>query len=148
MNKRQTTTQAAALVKLAMKLVDEGEPFDISDLDFTVEDLVRMKSLLSTQRQAIYMVNKSFAVYWDDVHFDEVYEEEFTKWSVGMTAGKVIIDDTAFYEWLASKSAIQLTKLVSASAIKVGGMTPAERDTLLDETPTSKNLSIKNSRRY
>ena len=65
-----------------------------------------------------------------------------------MTAGKVIIDDTAFYEWLASKSAIQLTKLVSASAIKVGGMTPAERDTLLDETPTSKNLSIKNSRRY
>ncbi len=148
MNKRETTTQAAALVKTAMKLVDEGEPFDISDLDFTVEDLVRMKSLLSTQRKAIDMVNKSFAVYWDDVHFDEVYEEEFTKWSVGMTAGKVIIDDTAFYEWLASKSAIQLTKLVSATAIKVGGMTPAERDSLLDETPTSKNLTIKNSRRY
>ena len=148
MNKRQTKTQAAALVKLAMKLVDEGGPIDISDLDFTVEDLVRMKSLLSTQRKAIDMVNKSFAVYWDDVHFDEVYEEEFTKWSVGMTAGKVIIDDTAFYEWLASKSAIQLTKLVSATAIKVGGMTPAERDTLLDETPTSKNLTIKNNRRY
>ena len=74
MNKRQTKTQAAALVRLAMKLVDEGEPFDISDLDFTVEDLVRMKSLLSNQRKAIDMVNKSFAVYWDDVHFDEVYE--------------------------------------------------------------------------
>jgi len=147
-NKRETTTQAAALVKTAMKLVGEGEPFDISDHDFTVEDLVSMKSLLSSQRRAIDMVNKAFAVYWDDVHFDEVYEEEFTKWSVGMTAGKVIIDDTAFYEWLASKSAVQLTKLVSATAIKVGGMTPIERDTLLDETPTSKNLTIKNSRRY
>ena len=148
MNKRQVTTQEAALVKTAMKLVDEGEPFDISDHDFTVEDLVSMKSLLSTQRKAIDMVNKAFAIYWDDVHFDEVFNEEFTRWSVGMTKGKRIIDDTIFYEWLASKSAIELTKLVSASAIKVGGMTPSERDTLLDETPTTMNLTIKNSRRY
>ena len=148
MNKREITTQAAALVKTAMKLVGEGEPFDISDHDFTVEDLVSMKSLLSTQRKAIDMVNKAFAVYWEDVHFDEVFNEEFTRWSVGMTKGKRIIDDTIFYEWLASKSAIELTKLVSASAIKVGGMTPAERDTLLDETTTTMNLTIKNSRRY
>lgn len=140
--------ESAKLVKMAMQVTGEGEPLDLTDLDFSLEDLVGMKAYLSHQRQAIDMVNKALAVYWDTVHFEEVYEEEFTKWSVGSTKGKVILDETTFYEWLASKSAVELTKLVSASAIKVGGMTPAERDTLLDETPTSKNLTIKSNRRY
>jgi uncharacterized protein YecA (UPF0149 family) len=148
MNKTQTKAKAAELVKMAMQMTGEGEPLDLTDNDFTLENIVRMKAILSNQRRAIDMVNKAFAQYWDEIYHDEVYEEEFTKWSVGTTAGKRIIDDDAFFNWLASKSAIELTKLISATAIKVGGMTPAERDTLLDETPTNMNLTIKNSRRY
>ena len=148
MNKTQTKAKAAALVKMAMPLTNEGELLDLTDNDFTLEDIVRMKSILSNQRKAIDMVNKAFAIYWDEIHHDEIFEEEFTKWSVGTTAGKRIIDDTQFFEWLASKSAVELTKLVSATAIKVGGMSPAERNTLLDETPSNMNLTIKNSRRY
>jgi len=147
-NKRQSEAKATALVKMAMPLTSEGELLDLTDNEWTMEDIVRMKSYLSTQRKAIDMVNKAFAIYWDEIHHDEVFEEEFTKWSVGTTAGKRIIDDTQFFEWLASKSAIELTKLVSATAIKVGGMSPAERNTLLDETPTNMNKTIKSSRRY
>jgi len=147
-NKTQTKAKATALVKMTMPLTGEGEPLDLMDEDFSMEDIVRMKSYLSNQRKAIDMVNKAFAVYWDEMHHDEIFEEEFTKWSVGTTAGKRIVDDTKFFEWLASKSAIELTKLVSATAIKVGGMSPAERDTLLDETPTNMNKTIKSSRRY
>ena len=148
MNKRETKSTAKGLVEMAMLVTDEGEPLDLTDHDFTMEDIVRIKSLISHQRKAIDMVNKGLAIYWDEIHHDEIFEEEFTKWSVGTTAGKRIINDTTFYEWLASKSAVELTKLVSATAIKVGGMSPAERNTLLDETPTNMNLTIKNNRRY
>ena len=148
MNKRETKSTAKGLVEMAMKITDEGEHLDLTDLDFSIEDIVRLKSLMSHQRKAIDMVNKALAIYWDEIHHDEIFEEEFTKWSVGTTAGKRIINDTTFYAWLASKSEVELVKLVSASAIKVGGMTPAERNTLLDETPTNMNLTIKNNRRY
>lgn len=136
------------LVELAMNITGEGEPLDLSDWDFTLEDLVAMKSHLSRQRTAIDLVNKALAVYWSEVFPNEVYEDEFTKWKVGTRKGKRIIDNDAFFTWLASKNADDLSKLVSASAIKVGGMSPAERDTLLDETPTNSELSIVNNRRY
>ena len=148
MNKTQTKSKARSLVEMAMLVTDEGEPLDLTDNDFTMEDIVRIKSLISHQRKAIDMVNKALAIYWDEIHHDEIFEEEFTKWSVGTTAGKRIINDTNFYKWLASKNEVELVKLVSATAIKVGGMTPAERDSLLDETPTNMNLTIKNNRRY
>ena len=148
MTTKVTETKARQLVKMAMKVTGEGEMLDLSDEDFTLKKLVELKAHLSHQRKGIDMVNKALAIYWDEEHYDEVYEEQFTRWKVGITKGKRIIDDTKFFEWLATKSAVELSKIVSASAVKVGGMSPAERDTLLDETPTNMNLSITSSRRY
>ena len=148
MTTKVTETKARQLVKMAMKVTGEGEMLDLSDEDFTLKKLVELKAHLSHQRKGIDMVNKALAIYWDEEHYDEVYEEQFTRWKVGITKGKRIIDDTKFFAWLATKSAVELSKIVSASAIKVGGMSPAERDTLLDETPTNMNLSITSSRRY
>lgn len=138
--------QAAAteLIRLASMVGPEDEGLDLSDLEYTIEDMAHLRSELSSQRRAIDMVNKALAVAWDDNYGNGVYEDEFKEWYLGRSKGKRIIDPEVFYMWLATKDADELARLVSASAIKVGGMTPAERDSLLDETSTQKELSINN----
>lgn len=141
--------QAAAteLIRLAQMVGPEDEGVDLSDLEYTIEQLAHLRSELSGQRRAIDMVNKALAVAWDDNYGNAVYEDEFKQWYLGRAKGKRVIDPDTFYAWLATKDADELSRLVSASAIKVGGMTPVERDILLDETSTQKELSINNKER-
>ena len=138
----------AALIKLGQAVSGEGEVLTLSDWDLSLEDLVELRSELSSMRNAIDIVNKALAVYWNDTYKGQSLEDEHTKWSVKAAKGKRIIDESSFYAWLASKDADDLSKLVSASAIKVGGMSPVERETFIDEEPTNATLSIVNNRRY
>ena len=143
----ELTTETQALLHLAEMVGPESEGLDLSDRDYTLEELVAMRSKLSATRRAIDVVNKALAKNWDDNHGNAVYEDEHKVWSLGRPKGKRIIDTEVFYQWLATKDAEDLAGLVSASAVKVGGMTPAERDSLLDETSTQKELSINNKDR-
>ena len=139
--------QAAAteLIRLALMVGPEDEGLDLSDLEYTIEQLAHLRSELSSQRRAIDMVNKALARAWDENYGNEVYEDEFKEWYLGRPKGKKVIDTETFYAWLATKDADELSRIVSTSAVKVGGMSPVERDTLLDETSTQKELTI-NSR--
>ena len=141
--------QAAAteLIRLAQMVGPEDEGLDLSDLEYTIEQMAHLRSELSGQRRAIDMVNKALAQAWDVQYGNGVYEDEFKEWYLGRAKGKRVIDPEVFYAWLATKDADELARLVSASAIKVGGMSPAERDSLLDETSTQKELSINNRER-
>ena len=141
--------QAAAteMIRLAQMVGPEDEGLDLSDLEYTIEQMAHLRSELSGQRRAIDMVNKALAQAWDVQYGNGVYEDEFKEWYLGRAKGKRVIDPDTFYAWLATKDADELARLVSASAIKVGGMTPAERDSLLDETSTQKELSINNRER-
>lgn len=134
------------LLDIARRIDKEGEPLTLDD-SFTLEEMVQLKSFLSSTRQAIDMVNKGLAMHWDEHHHGEQYDMEFNSWYVGTRKGKVILDDDTFYKWLATKTPVELSKLVSASSIKVGGMSPAERDTHLDETPRSTDVAIQTSQR-
>ena len=66
---------------------------------------------------------------------------------MGQTKGKRIVDADMFYAWLATKDAEELSKLVSAASVKVGGMSPVERETHLDETPRNDDVTIQNKPR-
>ncbi len=144
----ETEEMSNHLVKLAMRLMPEDEGIDVSDHDYSMEQLASMRSLLSSQRRAIDVVSKALAIYWSENHKDKIYDDGVSDWKVGRTKGKRVIDPDMFYEWLSTMSAQRLSKLISPSSIKVGGFMDAERETFLDESPTSDKLSLNSKPHY
>ena len=142
MSSKWIRTEVSELLRLAGRLSPEGEGLDLRDRDYAPEDMAQLRSYLSTMRRSIDLINSAMAKAWQLDHTDEVWDDGNNTWKVGRTKGKRIIDEDLFYEWLASKDEDELARLVSATAVKVGGMTPAERETLLDETEVNDRLSI------
>lgn len=135
---------ALELIALASLVTKEGEGMDLADLDMSLEDIVRMRSMLSGWRSSIDGINKALAKKWDIEHGNAVYDDEFTRWFLSRPKGKRALDADLFYEWLATKDAEELKKLVPVRSIKVSGMSQAERTTLLNEEPTSQDVVIQN----
>ncbi len=135
------------LIELAKRLGPEDEGIDISDREYTQEQLAGIRSLLGRTRKAIDIVSASLAIEWDGAHKGAYYDDGANIWSVGRTKGKKVVDPAAFFEWLATKDADELSKLVPAREVKVGGMSDAERSTFLDESPTSERLTLKSKPR-
>lgn len=131
------------LLNLAGRLQPEGEPLDISDKEYSMAEMAELRSYLSTQRRNIDLINKALAVEWQGQYEGGTHDDGTNVWSVGKTKGKRVIDLDLFFQWLSEKDSEQLSRLVSERAIKVTGMTPVERETLLDETATNDTFSIK-----
>ena len=136
------------LIARALLLAPEAEIFE-PDREYTVEDMSALRSRLSRMRTAIDFINKGLAIHWKAEFPGEAWNDEDADllWWVGTTKGKRIVHDELFYEWLATKDAEELAKLVSATAVKVGGMSEVERSTHLDETPRNTDVSILNKPR-
>ena len=134
--------EAADLIEMARHLLPESEPIDLREHEFTPEQMALLRSHLSTMRRSIDLISAGLARAWQLDHTDEVWNDGNSTWSVKRAKTKSIIDTDLFYDWLASKDAEQLARLVSATAVKVGGMTPAERETLLDESEVKDRLTI------
>ncbi len=140
-------TEMLELIELAKQLGPEDEGINISDREYTQEQMAGIRSLLGTTRKAIDLVSAALAVEWDEAHNGEYFNDGANIWSVGRTKGKKVVDLPAFYAWLATKDADELAKLMPAREVKVTGMTPAERSTFLDESPTSDKLTLKSKPR-
>jgi nucleosome binding factor SPN SPT16 subunit len=142
MDRRKLKKEVRELIELAQRLRPEGEGIDLSDREYSTQDMAEIRSYISGQRKAIDVISGAIAVEWNDKHKDKSYDDGNNIWSLSRTKGKVIVDSEQFYKWLATKDADQLAKLVSATAVKVGGMSVVERETLLDETPRTEKLSL------
>jgi len=147
MAKTTVDEQVRGLLDLAMRLMPEGEGIDLTDKDYETEDLVALKNRVSTIRSACDVVNHALARVWKNDHLGERYVDEFNTYYLDKTRGKKAIDRKAFYEWLATKDAAELSTLVADYNIKTGGMTSAERATFLDESPTTDRFTIKSTLR-
>ena len=135
--------EVSELLRLAGRLQPEGEPLDLTDREYAMEDMAALRSYLSSQRRSIDLINGALAKVWHREFEGGTFDDGANVWSVGTTKGKRVIDLDLFYQWLSEKDAEQLAKLVSGNSIKVTGMTPVERETLLDETSTNDKLTIK-----
>ena len=142
----QTEKVAFDLMQLADKVAPEGEPLDLTDRDMTLDELVQLRSQLSSWRKAIDLANKALAKYWDEKFPGQKFDNGYGEWSVGNTKMKELVGDDLFMEFLASKDADGLKRLFTpsrlATVVKVSGMTPAERDTFISEVFTDAGLSI------
>ena len=137
------TKEMLELIDLAKRLGPEDEGIDISDREYAPQDMAEMRSLLSSTRKAIDIVGAALANEWDNEHKGVSYDDGANLWYVARTKGKKVIDPEAFFEWLNTKDAKELTLLVPSYSIKVSGMSDAERTTFLDESPTSDRLTLK-----
>jgi hypothetical protein len=142
MTQNKLKAEAKRLLALASRLSPEGEGIDLGDMDYTPEEMAQIRSYLSVMRRSIDSVNSALAKKWQLSNTDEVWDDGANTWYVSKSKGKRIIDTDLFYEWLETKDSDELSRLVSATAVKVGGMTPTERETLLDETAVNDRLSI------
>lgn len=137
--------ECEALIARALLLAPEAETF-VPDDEYSMEEMSALRSRLSSMRRGIDFINKGLAIHWKDEFPGESFVDEDTNivWWVGTTKGKRIVDADMFYAWLATKDADELSKLVSATAVKVGGMSPVERSTHLDEEPRNTDVTIQN----
>jgi hypothetical protein len=138
----ETHASASALIVLAMKTVTEGEPFDLSDQDLTLEEIVALRSHLASMRTAIDQINKGLAIYWANRYPHETLETETKVWSLSRPKGKRAVSEDQLYMWLSTLSYDRLKKLVPVHSLRVSGMTEGERETFLDETPITKDVGI------
>jgi len=141
-DEREIQEAAAELISLARSYVGEGEPMDITDMGYTAEEMALLRSEMKSIYAATKVVNKALADAWNFDHKYESYDDGANVWYLGRTKGKKIIDQDLFYEWLAEQGADKLRSLFSGYNVKVGGLTPAERDNFLDETAAHDTLTI------
>ncbi len=146
LSSKELREESESLLNLAQRVGPEGEGLEIDD-DYEVEEIVQLRSHLSSVRKAVDVVNKGLAKLWLREFPNVRYSDEFVEWYLGQAKGKKVIEPDAFYQWLATLDAERLSKIIAVSSIKVGGMTETERMTFLDETPTSQTLRIMNKPR-
>ncbi len=146
LSKKELREETESLLSTAMMLEPESEGMTIDD-SYEVDEIVQLRSHLSTMRRSIDIINKGLAKLWLQEFPNIKHDDEFTTWYLGQSKGKKILDASAFFAWVATLEPERLEALFSASAVKVGGMTETERMTFLDETPTNAGLSIQNKPR-
>jgi len=135
-------SEADRLIDLGLMLNPEGEPLDLTDVEYTPKQMAELRSLLSSMRKSIDTVNNALARAWDTDHQGESYTDDVNRHWVGRAKKKEFIKDSGFYDWLATKTADELVSLVNPTTIKVTGLTDTERSTFFDESKRTDRLSI------
>lgn len=142
MSDRWVRAEASNLLAIAERLNPEGEGLDLTDRDYTVQQMAELRSYLSSMRSGVDAVNGGLARAWEAEHLGESYVDGTNKWWVGRAKKKEWIKDAGFHDWLATLDADRLATLINPNTIKVGGLTPAERETFFDESKRTDRLSI------
>lgn len=148
MTKKWLQTEVTSLLNLAGRVAPEGEGLDITDREYAMEDMAELRSFLSSQRKAIDVISNALARAWDEQFGGKTYDDGTNTWKVGRSKGRRLVDEDSFYNWMASLDADQLKALVSVHGIKVSGMSEGERQTFLDESPTTDRLSLNGRENY
>lgn len=142
MTPEQVREKTVELLHAAHRVEPEAEGMTIDD-DMSPEEMSQVRSYLSTMRRNIDVISKALAMKWADEKWGSYADEESgTLWYVGKPKGKRVVDPDMFFGWLATKNAEELKALFNPNAVKVTGMSEAERSTHLDERPTAKDVSL------
>ena len=144
MSDKWVRAEASNLLAMAEMVGPEGEPLELVDREYTPKQMAQLRSHLSSMRSGIDAVNTALARSWSQDHDDETYNDGTLRWWVGRTKTKRLIPDSGFFDWLAQLDAVRLATLISPNTVKVGGLTPAERETFFDESKRTDRLSIQN----
>ena len=130
----EISNEALELIRLADKLVPEGEGLDLSDKEYTVQDLIEIKQELSRMRKSIDETNRALAAAWLNQYGDTGAEWLDTYYYLGAQR-KVRFQpeqDIPFFEWLRTQDADVIAGIVPARTLRVTGMPSGIKDAFLD----------------
>lgn len=151
MNEKQTTKEAHRLIDLATKLLPEDEGMDLTDMEYEVEDMARLRDKLSSMRHAIDGVNKALAEAWYelDPNMMKKVEVDGLGYYLGTNTAWVWMDEGSslgFAKWLKKQQATLIEAIVPERTVRRTMMPDEVKDTFFRKRTTSESLTIKNRR--
>ena len=134
------------LIDLALMLDPEGEGVDLTDREYTVDDIVALKGMLASTRKGIDIVSAALAQAWHKL-YPEVGSYVMGGQSYYLAPNKRVKWQSdgaaiAFASWLSDQSIEQIERIVPAYGVRIGQVQAEARATFFDERPTDADLRI------
>lgn len=147
MNAKQIKAEAHALIDLAVLLAPEAEGVDLSDKEYTPQQMAELKDRLSRMRKAIDVVNKGLATEWLAQDPEGRVEVDELTYYLGYNSGWVFQDDMSlpFAKWLKKQTAETIEAIVPDRSLRLTPIGDA-RDTFFRKRRTSESVTIKNTK--
>jgi hypothetical protein len=142
--------EAHKLIDLALLVWPEGEGLDLTDRGYSLEEVVRLKTVLSRMRKGIDFVNKALAVAWyDQFGMAQTIDLDDEHWWIAPERGFKFQPGMArpFAEWLKAQDPEQIEALIPDYGLRRGALPKAARDTFFQEPQTSADSKIKSKPR-
>ena len=146
--KKKERREAYDLIELSEKLVPEGEGIDLTDRDYTFEEMASLRNRLSTMRKAIDVANKGLAKAWYEKDKDHYFEDEYNKHWLGITKKVAWMDsDTplAFAKWLKKQPAKTIELILPSQppyGLRTTPIPEAAKDTFFIKLSSAEQASI------
>lgn len=135
------------LINLGLKVVPEGEGMDLTDMDYTLDDIVRLKVMLTRIRGVCDAAGRALGELWEEEYYNEATEINGQRWYMGASRKVQFIEgmEEAFGEWLAAQPPEKIVSIVPARTLRVSKMGNAARDTFLDTKEGNGKRSIQHT---
>ncbi len=151
MKPKAIKAEAHRLIDLATLLVPESEGIDLTDNEYEVQDMARLKDKLSSMRRTIDIINKGLATAWYEKDEDGRADVDGLEYYLGRNTAWVWQDEDSglgFAKWLKKQSAETVEAIVPDRSIRIGQVPESARDSFFRKRVTSESLTIKNKKPY
>ncbi len=138
--------EAHELIDLATFLSVEGEGVDVTDRQYTIEELAQLKYVLGSMRTGIDVASRALAQAWVEAdRFGQatVGEETYYLGINKKVQWKDSDAETDFAAWLITQDAETVAAIVPAYGIRIGQVPEKIRKAFFNEEPKDDQLRIK-----
>lgn len=145
---KEERAEALRLIELAERLAPEGEGLDLTDVEYTFEEMATLRTLLSSMRGAIDIVNKALAKAWHEEDPRGYIEMDNVKHWLGITKKNAWQSEEAplgFAEWLSGQDPELIASILPSSPPYGLRLTPIPapvRDTFFTKLSSASEASI------
>ncbi len=138
--------EAHELIDLATFLSVEGEGVDLTDRQYTIEEMAQLKYVLGSMRTGIDAVSRALAAAWaetDRFAQANIGEESYYLGKQKRVKWKDANAEKDFAAWLTKQSEDVVAAIVPAYGIRIGQVPEKIRKAFFNEEPTDDDLRIR-----
>lgn len=136
------------LIDMAERLGPEGEGLDLTDREYTFEQMAGLRGRLSRMRKAIDIVNKGLALAWHTKDPRGYVELENVKHWLGITKKVAWVDEDTplqFAKWLKKQDANTIALILPSQppyGLRMSPIPEAAKDTFFRKLSGAEQASI------
>lgn len=142
--------EAHALIDLGIKMKPEGEGIDLTDREYQLPDIIRIKRMLSTMRSTIDMLTPALAAYWESEYPGISTDLDDEHWWLSANKKWKLREDKAedFAEWLTKQDPELVSRIVPPRGLRTSPMAQSVKDTFMTNEITKEDLRIQRKPKY